>query len=148
MEKKVYKININASPEKVWNALWDDASYRQWSAAFAEGSKVKTDWKKGSKVYFLDGNDMGMVSTIVENKPNEFMAFEHIGIVNNGVEDYESEESKKWTNSFENYTLKTANGGTELVVNLSSNGIPAEYKEYFEQAWPKALDKLKELAEA
>jgi uncharacterized protein YndB with AHSA1/START domain len=148
MEKKEYKININAPREKVWDTLWDDASYRAWTAAFAEGSKVETNWEKGSKVYFLDVNGMGMVSMIAENKPNEHMSFKHLGIVKDGVEDYDSEESKKWGDSFENYTLKTVNGGTELVVDLSANAIPAEYEDYFGQAWPKALNKLKELAEA
>ena len=50
MEKNEFKILIDAPPEKVWNVLWNDASYPQWTSAFAEGSKVETDWKEGSKV--------------------------------------------------------------------------------------------------
>jgi uncharacterized protein YndB with AHSA1/START domain len=148
MERKEYKININAPRERVWEVLWDDESYRAWTAAFAEGSKVKTDWTEGSKVLFLDSNNQGMVSRIEKNKPNEFMSIKHLGIVKDGVEDYDSEESKKWGESFENYTLKPANGGTELVVDMTANAIPQEFEAYFAEAWPKALNKLKELAEA
>ena len=146
-ESSQYKITIGAPKEKVWSTLFDDATYRQWTAVFAEGSKAETDWKTGSKVFFLDGKGSGMVSTIAENKPNEFMSIKHLGIVINGVEDYDSEEAKKWSNGLENYTLKPVQGGTELVIDLSAENIPAEFKEYFATTWPKALNKLKELAE-
>lgn len=148
MEKSEYKITINAPREKVWETLWGEDTYRAWTAPFAEGSTAKTDWKKGSKVLFLDAKNEGMASTIAENIPNEFMSIQHLGIVKNGVEDYDSEESKKWANGFENYTLKSVGSGTELVVDMTAETIPAEYKDYFAQTWPKALNKLKELAES
>lgn len=145
MEKLKYKITINAPAEKVWKILWDDKTYRLWTAAFSEGSKVETDWKKGSKILFLDGNDQGMVSRVVENIPNEFMSIEHLGEVKNGIEDLESERVKSWAGAFENYKLKETNEITELTVETD---ITAEYKDMFAEMWPKALDKLKELAES
>ena len=148
MERKEFKIVINASKEKVWDSLWSDAGYREWTAAFDEGSYVKTDWKKGGKVLFLGKNESGMVSTITENIPNEYMAFTHLGIVKNGVEDIESAESKIWAGAFENYRLQSLNGATELTVELGGAGnIPKDLQDYFMNAWPKALDKLKEIAE-
>ena len=147
MEHTSYKIGINAPREKIWTTLWTLDSYEQWAAAFMEGSTVKTDWQKGSKAYFVDAEGSGMVSRIVENKPNEFLSINHLGIVKGGVEDYDSEEAKKWASGFENYTLKDANGGTELQVDLTG-AIPPEYKDYFANAWPKALNKIKELSEA
>lgn len=148
MEKNEYRITINAPREKVWETLWNDATYRAWTAPFSADSHAKTDWQQGSKVLFLDGNGNGMASTIAENRPNEFMSIRHLGVVKNGVEDYDSEESKKWGNGFENYTLQSVPGGTELVVDMGADSIPAEYKDYFAQTWPKALNKLKELAES
>jgi uncharacterized protein YndB with AHSA1/START domain len=147
MKNSQYKIRIDAPREKVWNILWDDNTYPQWTAPFAEGSKAETDWKKGSKVLFLDGKGQGMVSTIVDKKPNEFMSFKHLGVVKDGVEDVDSPASQEWAGGFENYTLKSIDGGTELVVDLSANNIPAEFVDYFEKTWPIALNKLKELAE-
>jgi uncharacterized protein YndB with AHSA1/START domain len=147
MKNTQYKIKIDATREKVWNILWNDSTYPQWTAPFAEGSRAETDWKKGSKVLFLDGKGQGMVSTIVEKKPSEFMSFKHLGIVKDGVEDVDSPASQEWSGGFENYTLKSIEGGTELIVDMSANNIPQEFVEYFEKTWPVALNKLKELAE-
>ncbi|SDF50911.1 SRPBCC domain-containing protein [Chitinophaga filiformis] len=144
MEKHEFKITINGPREKVWKVLWDDASYRKWTSVFAPGSCAKTDWKKGSEIQFLDEKNDGMISRVEENIPNEFMSIEHLGYVKNGVEDRESEEVKKWAGAHENYTLKSANGQTVLVVDMD---IVDEYKDYFTNTWPKALEKVKELSE-
>ena len=144
MEKKEFKTTINAPREKVWNILWGNITYPEWTSVFAEGSRAETDWKKGSKVLFLDGKGEGMVSTIAENKPNEFMSIKHLGFVKNGVEDTNSEKVKEWAGALENYILKTINGKTELIVDMD---ITDEYKDYFEKTWPNALKKLKEMAE-
>lgn len=143
MEK--FQIAIDASRKKVWDILWDEATYPIWTAPFSESSQVQTDqWEEGSKVLFIDGNSgEGMVSIIAKNIPGEFMSFRHIGILKNGVEDTESKQAKEWSGE-ENYTLKTVSGKTELTVDMD---IDEQYKSMFENIWPKALQKLKELAE-
>lgn len=142
-----FKVIINAPKEKVWNILWDNATYGEWTSAFASGSRAETDWKKGSKVLFLDGNNTGMVSTIAENIPNEFMSIKHLGNVKDGVEDLDSQEARQWSGSFENYTLRTVNGETELLVAMGGAKILQEFEDYFKNTWPIALEKLKALAE-
>ncbi len=144
MTKQEFKVSINAPREKVWEVLWNDATYQAWTSAFNEGSHVVTDWNKGSKVLFLDGKGSGMVSTIAEKKPAEFMSFKHLGIVRDGVEDTTSEEVKQWAGAEENYSLKPVDGNTELTVQVDIND---EWKDYFVTTFPKALDKVKELAE-
>src|SRR5687767_9008114 len=115
MEKQQFKTTINAPREKVWTMLWGKDSYRQWTAPFAEGSSAETDWKKGSRVLFLDGKGNGMIARIEENIPNEYMSIEHIGEIINGVEDTESAKVKEWAGAHENYTLKSVgNNKTEL----------------------------------
>jgi hypothetical protein len=144
METREFRISINAPREKVWNVLWDDSSYRAWTSVFAEGSHAETDWKKGSKVLFLDNRGRGMVSVIAEKIPNEFMSFKHLGEVKEGVEDTSSKRVSQWAGALENYSLKTVNGKTELTVDMN---ITDEFMDYFLNTWPKALDKVKELAE-
>lgn len=144
MEKLHFKTTINATPEKVWKVLWDDATYRQWTKAFSETSHAVTDWKQGSKVLFLDGNGQGVVSRIAELRPNEYMSFEHLGEVSNGVEDTTSDRVKGWAGARENYTLKKVDDKTELHIDMDIND---EFKEMFESMWPKALTNLKELSE-
>lgn len=142
-----FNISIRAPKETVWNTLWSDHTYRQWTAPFAEGSSAQTDWQKGSKVLFLDGKGSGMVSMIDENIPNRFMGIKHLGIVKDGVEDLESDEVKQWAGSYENYTLEETNGQTQVHVEMGGADISAEFQDYFEKTWPMALQRLKELAE-
>jgi uncharacterized protein YndB with AHSA1/START domain len=149
MDKLKFSIVINAPKEKVWHTMLDDATYRLWTTSFSEGSYYKGDWSKGSKIIFLGpnpetGKEGGMVSRIAENKPYEYISIEHLGMINDGVEDTTSEEVKKWTPAFENYTFKEVNGKTTVLVDMDIN---EEYKEMFEGMWPKALQQLKELAE-
>jgi uncharacterized protein YndB with AHSA1/START domain len=142
-----YTTTINAPREKVWQVLWNDDTYPEWTSAFAEGSRAETDWKKGSKVLFTDGKGSGMVSRIDENVPNQFMGITHMGILKDGVEDLGSDEAKNWAGSYENYTLTDSNGGTHLRVDMGGAEMPKEFQDYFEQAWPKALARLKAIAE-
>ena len=145
MQKIHISTSINAPKEKVWKVLWDDASYRKWTSIFMEGSYAVTDnWKEGSKVLFLDGKGSGMVSVVAANKPNEYMSFKHLGMMNDGKEDLSSEKVKEWAGALENYTLKEANGKTELSVDMD---ISDEYKDYFIETFPKALEQVKSLSE-
>jgi len=144
MEKLNFKTVINAAPEKVWKILWDDASYRKWTSAFSEGSYAQSDWKQGSKILFLDGEGRGMVSRIAELRPNEYISFEHLGEVNNGVEDTTSDKVKQWAGAHENYLLKKLDGKTELAIEMDIN---EEYKDMFAEMWPRALENIKSLSE-
>lgn len=144
MERKTFKTEINAPPEKVWDVLWRDETYNKWTAPFMEGSHAETDWQEGSKILFLGPDRNGMVSQIKTKKNNEFMSFMHQGIVKNGKEDTESEEVKMWKGALENYTLKDMDGKTELIVDMD---IAEEYLEDFQKSFPKALEQVKQLSE-
>lgn len=145
MQKIYFSIFINAPVEKVWNTMLEDATYRQWTIAFAPGSQYVGSWEQGSEIKFLSEDfKQGMYSRIRENRLHEYISIEHIGIVMDGVVDTTSDMVKKWAPSTENYTFKKVDGGTELSVDMD---IDDEYKESFEVSWPKALQALKELCE-
>ncbi len=148
MHKLQFSIVINAPRERVWNTMLNDETYRQWTAEFMPGSHYVGDWNKGSKILFLGpdgkGNMSGMVSRIKENRRHEYVSIEHLGFVQNGKEDTTSEAVKCWAGALENYTFKDLNGKTEVLVEMDTN---EEYREMFENTWPKALQKLKKLAE-
>lgn len=144
MKKGNFSVRINAPKEKVWDILWNDESYRKWTSVFQEGSHAVTDWKEGSKVLFLSGDGNGMYSTVARNIPYELMSFKHRGEVKNGVEEPLDEKTKLWSGAMENYTLNEVDGGTELVTEMD---IIEEYEDYFNGTFPKALAKVKELAE-
>lgn len=148
MEKLHFSIKINAPKEKVWNTMLGEESYKKWTDVFMAGSYYEGDWNEGSKIFFLapdeSGKVGGMVSRIKENRQYEYVSIEHLGMVQNGKEDTSSDEVKKWAGALENYTFKENNGTTEVLVDMDSN---AEYKEMFEEMWPKALKKLKKFSE-
>jgi hypothetical protein len=149
MQKIHFSIIINAPREKVWNTMLSDATYRTWTMPFHPGSYFKGDWSEGSKMLFIgpdseSGNEMGMVSRIAKNREHEFISVEHLGIYKNGIEDTESEDAKQWAPAFENYSFTDTDGGTEVRIDQD---MLEEYKEMFEDMWPKALQILKELAE-
>lgn len=144
MKKLIFSISIKAPKEKVWKLLWEDATYRKWTSAFSEGSYAVSDWKEGDKILFLGPGESGMFSMIHKMIPNEFISFKHLGSVKNGKEEPETEESKLWSGAMENYTLKESNNTTELTVEMD---ITEEHENFFKEAFPKGLDKIKELSE-
>lgn len=144
MTRLTFSTTIQAPKEVVWRTMLEDETYRAWTSAFQEGSYAVTDWKQGSKALFLGPDGSGMVSRVAENRPNAFLSLEHIGIVNQGVEDTESDEVRKWAGAHENYTLTEEHGAVVVRIDMDST---EEHKKYFEEAWPKALAALKDLSE-
>ncbi|HSN62169.1 MAG TPA: SRPBCC domain-containing protein, partial [Ferruginibacter sp.] len=145
LKKINFSISINASKEKVWNALWDNENYKKWTAAFSEGSHAVTDWNEGSKILFLDGKGCGMYSTIAKKVPLEIMSFRHIGEVKDGVEQPLGERTKAWSSGLETYLLKEVEGATDLQVELD---VPEDFMDYFEMTFPVAMENAKKLAES
>ena len=149
MEKIHFSIFIKAPKEKVWNIMFDADTYNKWTKPFNPKSHYIGDWSEGSKMLFLgsdeDGDGMGgMVSRIKKNIMYKFISIEHIGIVKNSKEDTTSDEVKKWTPSFENYTFSEKKGGMQVSIEMD---VIEEYKSMFEEMWPKSLQELKKLAE-
>lgn len=147
MQTLHFSITINAPREKVWKAMLEDKSYREWTNAFNPGSYYVGTWEKGSKIQFLgpgeNGAVSGMTSEIADNKLHEFVSIHHLGVVENGVEDTSSPAAREWQ-GYENYTFKDQGGKTEVVVDIDVNN---EFADYMNQAWPKALEILKQIAE-
>ena len=145
MKQLNFSIQISAPTDKVWSTLLDDKTYRQWTSVFHEGSYAMGDWSEGSKILFLGPEGSGMTSRIFRHVPNEFLSIQHLGTVSNGIEDFDSEETKKWAGALENYAVQEKNGVTTLNIETdTAEGFEA----YFQETWPKALEKVKALSEA
>jgi hypothetical protein len=151
MKKVQYQISINASASKVYDimlGITNKSTYEQWTAMFNPTSSFEGTWEKGSKILFIgeDGNGErgGMVSRIAENKPNVFVSIQHYGLVKGDVEITEGPEVEKWANGFENYSFEESNGTTNLIVDLDTS---EDFIDYMDDAYPKALDKLKQMCE-
>ena len=141
MKTQSFSVQINAPKERVWEILWNDDTYRQWTAVFHEGSYAKSDWEEGANIQFLGPDGNGMYSRIHKKVPNTQMTFEHLGEIKGGVEQPKSE----WAGAMENYYLSENNGVTDLRAEMDANG---EMLSYFQATFPKALQLVKDLSEA
>ena len=145
METFKYQTEIDAPAEKVWDILWNEDTYSQWTNYFSPDSEMVTDWKVGGKTYFTDASKKnGMVSTIDKIEENKYLIFKHLGEITDGVEDIESEKVKVWSGSKEAYYLEENNGKTILKVEVDSD---ENYKEMFDNGFTKGLQIIKELSE-
>jgi hypothetical protein len=96
-----------------------------------------------------DGNSGGMVSRINENTPNKYVCIEHTGVIRNGKKVTSGKEIDHWIGSLECYTFNENKGQTLLSIDLeTSQPMGKQFKTYFRQTWPKALNKLKSMCES
>lgn len=150
MEKLKFEVNINAPAQTVWTTMLDDATYREWTSAFNEnGSYYEGDWTPGSEIRFLGPDDEGslggMIATVEESRPNEFISLRYLGQIVRGVEDRTSDVAKEFIGAHEIYSFAEAAGVTTVEVAIDSDD---EFAAMLNEAWPLALAKLKDLAEA
>ncbi|MES2848675.1 MAG: SRPBCC domain-containing protein [Bacteroidota bacterium] len=138
-----YSTNIKAPREKIWEILWNDDTYRKWTAAFMEGSYAESTWEEGDKISFLAPDKGGMFGIIEKKVPNTEMSFRHKGEIKDGVE-----EIKNWENATERYFLSDKDGGTQLDVVLTMDDENKEFAGYFNDVFPKALGTIKQLGES
>jgi hypothetical protein len=134
-----FSAQINATRETVWNTLLGLETYKVWTAPFCEGSYYEGSWDQGERIRFLAPNGDGVSSVIAENRLYEFVSIKHLGVIKGGVE-----KPAQWAPSFENYTLRPAEGETELAIAIE---VGPEFEQYTRETWPKALAKIKFLAE-
>jgi hypothetical protein len=146
MKKTIKKtILIRATPKKIWDVLFTDRTYRIWASEFAKDAYAETDWKAGSKAKFIDpSSNSGMIGRIAEVKPNEFLKIEYDGFIEKGKEDYESEGAREMKGGIESYTLSEKSNGVELAISCD---MAEQWFDQINEAWDRALLKIKELAE-
>lgn len=151
MKHLQFKTTIKASANKVYDTmlgLSNKNSYEQWTALFNPTSTYEGNWAKGSKIYFVGvdehGEKGGMVSEIADNVPNRFVSIRHYGLLKGTEEITTGPDVEKWANGRENYTFEENNGTTTLTVDLDT---AEDFEDYMNDAYPKALAKLKEICE-
>lgn len=138
---------IQAPRERVWELMLAPDSYREWTAAFAEGSTYEGSWEKGQRIHFVSSaGGGGMVAEVAENRRGEFVSLKHLGeLAADGTVDVDSPAVKAWAPAYENYRfVDKGNGATEVQVEMDS--LPS-YEDFMNEAWPKALAKLKAVCE-
>lgn len=143
-----FEIRIKSSLDKVYNTMIDREGYKLWTSEFNPTSHFEGNWSKGSKILFIgtdrEGKKGGMVSIIRENIPGKFISIEHTGIYQNGEEVTSGPKVEGWKGSLENYTFSVENDMILVAVDLDAD---PDFREYFLETWPRALEKLKNICE-
>ena len=142
MKKIQFSMEINASKERVWATLWEDVSFRDWASMIDEGTYMKGVMNEGNEIQFISSvNGYGVTSMIERLNPNEFVLFRHGA---DTKEHGQQEREKEWTGGTESYSLTEKNGVTTLIVKTD---VPQEQEETFNIRLPRALERIKTLAE-
>jgi len=142
MKEMPFTFEIHASKEDVWSTLWDDTTFRDWAGIIDPGTYMVGELSEGNEIQFLSAeNGYGVTSLVDTLVPHEFLLLKHqADTQDSGAR----ERDEEWTGGEESYLLKETDGVTTLTVRID---VPTEMEEYFTVNYPKAFERVKELAE-
>jgi hypothetical protein len=142
MKEMQFLIEIHATKVKVWDTLWQGETFRQWAGIIDPETYMIGDLQVGNEVQFISAaNGYGVTSLVEKFIAGEFLLLRHRA----DTKDHGKRERKKeWTGGTESYSLTEKDGTTTLTVTF---GVPPELEEYFKVNYPKALERVKVLAE-
>lgn len=142
MKEMQFRVEINASKERVWDILWQDETFRQWASIIDPETYMVGELKEGNEVQFISSaSGYGVTSLVEKLTPGEFLLLRHSA---DTQEEGKRERAQEWTGGAESYSLAEKDGATTLTVAFD---VPPEQKEYFKANYPKALELVKVLAE-
>ena len=142
MKKQHFSIKIKAPKEKVWQTLWEDKTLRDWGNIIDEGLYMVGEMAEGNEVQFISSvSGFGVTGVIEKLIPHEYVAFKQIA---DTMDSGEQEREKEWTGGTESYELIEKNNIINLIVKID---VPPEQEETFRVRFPKALKRVKILAE-
>ena len=142
MKEMQFAVEIRARKETVWDTLWQNETFRQWAGLIDPGTYMVGELKVGGELQFIsDENGYGVTSLVERLVPGEFLLLRHRADTQDSGE---RERDNEWTGGTESYALTEKEGVTTLTVAFD---VPEDIEEYFTVNYPKALQRVKELAE-
>ncbi|MFH6605090.1 SRPBCC domain-containing protein [Maribacter algicola] len=138
MATNISKLMINASKDKVWDALTIPEKVKAWQY----GSELTTDWKVGNEIRFKsewEGQIFEQWGTVLEFEPNHKLKY-NLFAPRPDLDD-------KPENYFEMaYELVEKENGTELLI-VQEDNRPGAKQEAVQGEENPVLKMLKELIE-
>ena len=96
---------------------------------------------EGSEVQFISSEGLGVTSFVEKLIPHEYIVFKQVA---DTMDSGKQEREKEWTGGKESFELSEKDNSTNLTVNID---IPSGLEEIFKDRFPKALERVKILAE-
>jgi hypothetical protein len=142
MKEMQFSIEIKAPKERVWDTLWQDETFRDWASLIDPQTYMVGELKEGNEIQFISAaNGYGVTSLVEKLIKGEFLLLRHHA---DTQEDGKREREKQWTGGKESYSLADKDGTTTLTAAFD---VPLELEEEFKVSYPKALARVKVLAE-
>ena len=142
MKEMQFSVEINAPKETVWNTLWQDKTFREWAGIIDPETHMVGELKEGNEVQFISAaNGYGVTSLVEQLVAGEFVLLKHRADTQGHGEQKRADE---WTGGKETYSLGEKDGVTTLTAAFD---VPTELEEMFKVSYPKALARVKVLAE-
>jgi uncharacterized protein YndB with AHSA1/START domain len=138
MPKNISTITINASLQKVWDALTNPVLVKLWQY----GSVLTTDWQAGSPIRFTtewEGKVFEQWGKVLEVQPNQLLKYSLFA----PRPDMEDKPENYFTMS---YVLSAANGQTKLEI-IQEDNRPGAVQEAPQGEENPVLQALKKVAE-
>jgi uncharacterized protein YndB with AHSA1/START domain len=133
-----HHIQIDAPPERVWEALTTPQQIKQWFF----GVDTESDWQVGSSLVHrgeYQGETYEDKGEIIEVDPPRRFVHTHWSPMSGLPDAPEHAQRVTWT-------LEPSEGGTALTVGETN--LPSEdAKAISDQSWPRALEALRGLVE-
>lgn len=133
-----FSEEISATPEKIWEILWSKDSYGKWAGSLAKDIYFEGDWSEGSEMSFFDAEKNGMYNLVLRNIPTKEMQIKHLGWIFGG-----EKKPENW-HSGEKFLLEKNENGTVLSIAVDTT---EEFASFYENKFPAALKKIKQLSE-
>ncbi len=142
MNSQTYSVDINANKGVVWKTMWNDSTFRMWAGLIDPGTYMVGELAEGKTVQFISTeNGYGVTSLVAELRPEEYVLIKHSADTQN-----EGQQSRKdqWSGGTEQYLLTQYDDTTTLNAKFD---VPSELETYFAEAYPKALNVIKQQSE-
>lgn len=141
-----FEIQIQASPDAVWQKMLSPETYNDWAKGFSADSQYVGEWKESTYINFIDPKLGGTRALLQKIDPHKEIIARHIAILDtNQKPDVECDVAKKWIGTIESYQFSDLGGQTILKVTTE---VHEDFVKMFEESWPKSLGLLKALCES
>ena len=131
----VYVQTINATPQRVWQALTDPA----FTARYWYGTRLESDWKVGSSITFVKPQGEPDTGKVLVSDPPRTVSFSwHIAWG----------EMAKEKDSRVTFTIEPDGAGSKLTLVHDEFEEGSKAAEALKNGWPGILGGLKKTLEA
>jgi uncharacterized protein YndB with AHSA1/START domain len=135
-----HQVVIDAAKDKIWHTLLSPETYPKWTRVWDKESHFVGGWQVGQKIAFRGSGGCGICGVIESHIPEQEVIIRYTGALENG----EEVTGCGWAGARESYRLVECDGLIELQIESE---VLAEYAEFMQAAWPKALENVRVLAE-